>query len=108
MRAEDWIVDVDIKSLIGAGTRSGVGAHDGIGLAEIVPKRNLERVVMVFASVEEDEIAGGGGIPRVVDEPVRAMAAQEFCFQVNGLGKFFFYAEAPVKKSRRFKSVVVD
>ncbi len=45
---------------------------------------------MVFASIAEDEVAAGRcRIPRVVDEPVGAMATEEFRFEIDGLGSFF-------------------
>jgi len=108
LRAEDWVVDVEIESLIGAGSRASVSAHDRIGVAKVVTKRDLKGVVVVLASVAENEIAGSGGIARVVDEPIGAMPAEEFRFQVDGPGEFLLQTEAPVQESRGLERIVVD
>jgi len=97
--AEQWIVEVEVESLIGLGVGAGVGAHQHIAFAEVVAEDEFDGFIAIVTGVFEDEgavVAGGG----VVDEAARAVLFEEFGFQVDGGRKFSFEAEAPVDEAR--------
>ena len=48
-----------------------------VGFAEVVAQRDLEGVVVVFASVLENEVSAGGVVGSVVDESMGAAALRE-------------------------------
>ncbi len=55
---------------------------------------------MIFASVLQNEVAGGGVGASVVDESVGAAALEIFCLHVNRGGKFLLESDAPVEEAR--------
>src|SRR5579872_144334 len=106
LRAEDGAVDVEIESLIGAGTRAGVGAHERVIFTEVVTEGELEGGVVIVARVLEEVVGGVGG--GVVDEAAGAALFEELGFKVNRGGKFLFEAEAPVEEAWDLERARVD
>src|SRR5208282_4190 len=104
---EQRAVDVEVENLVGAGARTGVGAHQHVAFPEVVAEAQFDGVVAVVARIFEDEVAAGAA-GRVVDEAAGTAFFEEFRFQIDGGGELSLEAHAPVYETRRLEGVSVD
>src|SRR5262249_20446228 len=106
---ELWVVDVEIKNLIGAGVGVRVGGEQHVTVVEGATSPNLEGVVVVLTSVLEDEVpVGSHGVSEIVGQAVDATLLDVFGLEIDVRREFAFKSNAPVHEPGSLQRVRVS